>query len=382
MDGGLVKKFHSLNLFYRTGGGRLAGLYYDLVAVVTRVRIPPSALKSISMKYRLLLVFAVLAAASPIAADTFESEESSLENLTYSNSVLLASSGGETVLSSTLSERGGIYAADRENGTQAQLEEGHIQDVEWINSTHLAYVSSNLTSNGIDSVFRVENRETGETVRESNISRNVNDIERVGPEYRFANSSGIYTVADQKEAFTSLNIDEEAEVTDLEFFKNATVLATQDPDQIIIREENSSRSFNISQPEDLQVIGLEPVTVLVAHDSRVVEYKESGEGLEDVWSYSGLDDGRAVNRLSDNTTIIAERNSVFAVNSSGDEVWETEFFSASDIESPDREVYSFEGVESGTDIDSYWSPSNQRTDKAQLGFIEGLLQAGFNTIFG
>ena len=41
---GIVKKFHSANLFYSTGGGRLAGLYYDLVAVVTRVRIPPSAL--------------------------------------------------------------------------------------------------------------------------------------------------------------------------------------------------------------------------------------------------------------------------------------------------------------------------------------------------
>jgi hypothetical protein len=122
--------------------------------------------------------------------------------------------------------------------------------------------------------------------------------------------------------------------------------------------------------------------VLVVHDSEVVEYRESDGSLEEVWSYSGLEDGRAVNRLSDNTTIIADRNTVLAVNASGEEIWEKEFFSASDIETADNEVYSLEGRDSGTDIDSYWSPTNQRKEEAHPGFLEGLLQTGFNRIFG
>lgn len=335
------------------------------------------------MKYRLLLIFAVLAAASPIAADTIESEEEiSPENLTYNNSVLLASSGGETVLSSTLSESGGIFTADRSNGTYTQLEEGHIQDVERINRTHIAHISRNLTGEGIDSVFRIRDMETKETVRETNISREVNDIERTGNEYRFANSSGIYAVANQTEPVTSPDIDEEAEVTDLEFFDNTTILATSGPDQIIVRDGNSSRRFNISRPEDIQVIGLKPVNVLAVHESQVVEYKKTGEGLEKVWSYSGLENGRAVDRLPDNTTIIADQNSVFAVNSSGEEIWKKQFFSTSDIESGGRKAYSLEGHSSGVEVDSYWTSTENRTEETQLGFIEGLLQAGFNSILG
>lgn len=335
------------------------------------------------MKYRLLLIFAVVAAASPIAADSLESDEGfSLQNMTYNNSVLLASSGGETVLSSTLSERGGIFAAERANGTQAQIREGHIQDVEIVNKTHLAYISGNLTSGGIHSQFRVENRETGETVREVNTSREVNDIERLGPEYRFANSSGVYSVDNQSEPVTALDLDEDTEVTDIEFSDNSTVLATQGPDQIMVRSENSSRSFNISEPRDIQLIELRPLNVLVVHDSEIIEYRESNDSLEEVWSYSGLEDGRAVNRLPDNTTIIADRDTVSAVNSSGEEVWEKEFFSASDIETPDREVYSLEGSDPGTDIDSYWSPNTEKTGEARLGILEGFLQAGFSSIFG
>jgi len=325
----------------------------------------------------------VVAAASPIAAENIGSEkEISPETPTYSNSVLLASSGGKTALSSRLSERGGIFVADRSNGTQAKIEEGHVQDVEKKNSTHIAYISRNLTGEGIRSMFRIRDMETEKTVSETNISREVNDIEKYGAQFRFANSSGIYTVANQTEPVSSTDIDEEAEVRDLEFFDNTSILATSGPDQIIVRDRNSSTRFNVSRPEDIQIIGLRPLNILIVHESRVVEYKSLGKGLEEVWSYSGLDNGRAVNRLSDNTTIIAERNSVFAVNSSGEEIWKKQFFSASDIEGSSKKAYSLEGHSSGVEVDSYWSPGKETPERRWPGFLEGLFEADFSSILG
>lgn len=335
------------------------------------------------MKYRLLLIFAVVAAASPIAADTIETgEKLSMENLTYNNSILLSSTGGETVLSSTLSERGGVFVSDRTNGMYTQLRKGHVQDLEQLNRTHVAYVSRNLTGDGIDSRFRIENFETGELLRDINISRDVNDVERRGSEYMFANSSGVYAVGNTSEKIASLYLDDEAEVVDMEFSGNSTVLATQEPDQVAVQGRNYNKIFNISRPEDMQLIGLRPLNILVIHESKVIEYKETDEGLEEVWRYSGLENGRAVNRLPDNTTVIADQNSVFAVNSSGEEIWKKQFFSTSDIESSGDKAYSLEGSSSGVEVDSYWTSKENRTEEVQVGFIEGLLQASFNSFFG
>lgn len=324
----------------------------------------------------------MIAAASPIAADRLESgENSSMQNLTYNNSILLASSGGETVLSSTLSEAGGIFSTARANGTRVQLREGYVQDAEIVNDTRLAYIFRNLTSEGIEAKFRIENRKTGERVKEFSISREVNDVERVGDRYYFGNSSGVYPVENQSNPVTDLELEDEADVVDIEFSGNSTLLATQGPNQIIVKDRDSSKRFNISRPEDMQLIDLDPLNILVVHNSEVVEYRELNGSLEKVWSYSGLENGRAVNRLPNNNTIIADRNTVSSVNSSGEEVWEKKFFSASDIESHGDKVYSLANADSGADIDSYWSPSIHERDKAQLGILKGFLQARFNSVF-
>ncbi|QKQ98928.1 hypothetical protein GKQ38_05440 [Candidatus Nanohaloarchaea archaeon] len=338
------------------------------------------------MKYRILLILAVLAAASPIAADSINteaSEDNSNRNFSYNETLFLASSGGETVLGSALSQSGALVEAEKFNGTTIRKleDKGQYLDIEALNQTYLAFVHRDLTKNGVESQLVIRNRNNDNLSRNFSIKTSITDVEKHRGRYVFANSTGIHTIDNTSETLQDLDLPNSSEVTDLEIRDNFTVLSTSNPDQIIIRESGSQQSFNVTGPRDIQIIDTGArISILVAQERRVAEYRVTDGNLTEAWTFTGLESGKAVHRLPNNNTVIADEDQVFAVNRTGHELWSRDMESVSDIEHGSKKAFSLESQEIKEEEPSYWAPDRVNRSKVETGFLEELIRSTFSLL--
>lgn len=334
------------------------------------------------MKYRILLVLAVLSAASPIAADSIEEINTNSEtNISSDNLLYMASSGGETALGSALSEEGEIFTAEAANGTKAsQLSsEGHYRDIEILNKSQIAYTYREFTAKGLNSSIVFYNTTNRSQISNITVENSVNDMELVKEKIFISNTTTIHRAGESDEKLVNLNLSEDTKINDFEASGNTTIISLSNPEKLVIFRSNQRTEYNISEALDIQIIDTRPVKILAVHDEKASEYI-ARENLSEVWSYRGLDQGLAVSRLENNETIISDSSEVLAVNSTGSEIWRMEKSDISDIEHGSEEIYSLEGRVQSEEAESYWTPSSTAESRDEEGFIEGIF-ARINSFF-
>ncbi|WEL23855.1 hypothetical protein [Candidatus Nanohalovita haloferacivicina] len=334
------------------------------------------------MKYRILLVLAVLSAASPIAADSIEEiNTNSTTNISSDNTIYMASSGGETALGSALSEEGEIFTAEAANGTKvSQLSsEGHYRDIEILNNSQIAYTYREFTSKGLKSSIIFYNTTNRSQIRNITAENSVNDLEIVNEKIFISNTTSIHRAGEPDEKLVNLNLSEDREINNFEARGDTTFISLSNPGKLVVFRNDQRTEYNMSEASDIQIIDTSPVKILAVHDEKASEYI-ARENLSEVWSYRGLDQGLAVSRLENNETIISDSSEVLAVNSTGSEIWSMEKSDISDIEHRSEKVYSLEGKVQSEEAESYWTPSSTAESRDEEGFIEGIV-ARINSFF-